>query len=447
MSEYQDIYISLPEDSTLNIYRSQGVLCLKGEKVKINKKIVDVIHFCLKGYPLYDAIQQCSTHSSDNFIDYSIEVSSGILELLAENKLISLNRNDKKRNFSINNEDNVFYPQSLHVELTEKCNQDCYYCYNNSGANLKKTEISEEMLFPAISELSEKGLEVVELTGGEPLLHPNFFNILEFCCKNIKLVSVLTNGTLVDKNFVSRLKKIQNKPVFSISLDSYSELEHERKSRVKGSFKKTTDAIRLLSKENFIVRVSMAVDESNWQHIEKTLLLAQTLGTSKFTYSPIIPVGRAKSESMIHRIRLQSEEIMNYEQYLMDNYSDFLHVLDKKSQEKLHNSGGCGAGSRTFVMNSHGDIRMCATFGNGIIGNVSEKPLKTLFSNPLCLLSSQITPPSFGLCHNCRYLSFCSGCFMRATLAISEIDSDKCGWISNEKTNKEWFSKATHNSI
>ncbi len=447
MSECQDIYISLPEDSTLNIYRNYGVLCLKEEKVKINKKIVDVIRFCLNGYPLYDAIQQCSAHSSDTFIDYSIEVSSGILELLAENKLVLSNRKHGERNYTINNEDTVFYPQSLHVELTEKCNQDCYYCYNNSGANLKKTEISEEMLFPAISELSEKGLEVVELTGGEPLLHPHFFDILDYCFKNLKLVSVLTNGTLVDDSFVSRLKKIQNKPVFSISLDSYSEYEHERKSRVKGSFKKTTEAIRLLSKENFIVRVSMAVDESNWQHIEKTLLLAQSLGASKFTYSPIIPVGRAQSESMIHRIRFQPEELMNYEQYLIDHYSDFLHILDKKTQKELHNPGGCGVGSRTFVMNPHGNIRMCATFGNGIIGNVSKKPLKELFSNSLCLLSSQITPPSFGRCHNCRYLSFCTGCFMRATLAISEIGSDNCRWISNEKSNKEWFSKATHNSI
>ncbi len=444
MSEHQDAYISLPETSILNVYRSQGVLCYKGEKTKIKKSITDVILASLKGLSLYEAIRKYGTHLNDNCIDNSEKILPGIIALLAEGKLILLNGKDENCDYTINEEEKVCYPQSLHIELTERCNQNCYYCYNNSGGRVKEAIIPVEMLLDTINELSEKGLEVVELTGGEPLLHPHFFNILKFCGEKLNLVSVLTNGTLIDETFVNQLKIIRHKPIFSISLDSFSEVEHERKSGIKGSFKKTTEAIRLLSKENFIVRVSMAVDETNWQHIEKTLLLAKAIGASKFTYSPIIPVGRAQSKDrQLYRIRLQSEEIMKYEQYLMDKYHDFLHILDKKTKTDLQNPGGCGAGSRTFVMNSQGDIRMCATFDNGVIGNVIKEPLKEIFSNPLCLLNAQIIPPSFDLCNNCSYLSFCSGCLLRATLAISKIGPDNCCWVSNNKTNKEWFLRVT----
>lgn len=435
MNKTDAIYLALPNNSTLYLYKRLGLLEINHEKIKLHKDITNVIQLCLKGLSLYDATQLYCANANNNE-----KILLGIMSLIAEKKLLLRQKENEICNVKIVNEEDAFYPQSIHIELTRTCNLNCYYCYKDSGPNVNENEIPVETLLDIVQKLSERGLTVAELTGGEPLLHPNFLKILEFCCNHLSLVSILTNGTLVNEDFVKKVIPFKNKIVFSISLDSYLEVEHDRKSRIQGSFQKTVNAIKLISKENIIVRVSMAVDDTNWNQIEDTLLFAKSLGATKFTYSPIIPVGRANIKNkQLFGAKIPVAEVIDYEKYLMDNYSDFLHVLDGYSQRELNNPGGCGVGSRAFVMNPQGIVRMCASFENGIIGDTTKEPLKEIFSNRLCALSAQVTPPTVESCNKCQYFSFCMGCSLRAMRWIEEIGIDNCYWLSNNKIAKEWF--------
>ncbi len=438
MNELSDMYVTLPDNSKVCLYKRHGLLIINNEKIKIHKDIAYTILLCLNGTSLYNAILICCSGNNQK----AKKILLGVLKLIAENKLLVSKDRKESKHIIVVNEEYVSYPQSLHVELTRACNLNCYYCYNNSGPNIKERLLSTETLLDVIRELSERGLAVVELTGGEPLLHPDFIKILNFCCDHLNLVSILSNGTLIDDHFVEKIIHLKNKIIFSISLDSYLANEHERKSGVVGSFQRTVNAIRVLSKQKFIVRVSMAVDDKNWKQIEKTLLFAKSIGATKFTYSPIIPVGRGGSNGkQLFGFDTPFDEVIKYEKYLMNNYSDFLHILDGYSQQELNSQGGCGAGSRSFVLSPQGIIRMCASFKEGRIGDITTQSLKEIFSNQLCKLSAQIVPPSYQLCKDCHYFSFCVGCSFRAMKGIEDIGVDNCSWLNNSKIVKEWFCK------
>ena len=241
------MYLYLNNNCTLYIYKKHGtILSPNGDYIKIDKNIAEVIRQIYDGLSLYDALEYVNSDKTKTFF--------GIMQLLLEDNLSYHQTRDYNIDYRIVDESGIFYPESMHFELTNKCNLRCYYCYNNSGLSIEESAMETSKLYEIITELSMKGLSVVELTGGEPLLHPNFIDIIDFCFNRLSLISILTNGTMVTEKFVYSMLPYKSKLVFSISLDSYDEKEFEKKSGIKVSFKKVTEGIKLLSKNGFIVR-------------------------------------------------------------------------------------------------------------------------------------------------------------------------------------------------
>ena len=338
-----------------------------------------------------------------------------------------------------NNGKGVFFPASLHVELTSACNLNCFYCYRNSSPFVKENRLPTKKLLQVLFEMSTKGLQVVELTGGEPLLHPDFITILEFCCKTFAKVSLLTNATLLNKSLIEKMLPFREKLLINISLDSYIPEEHDKRCQVKGSFEKVTGAIRDLANNGFLIRTAMAVDEFNWAHVEPTILLSKELGAKKFTYSSIIPSGRASQNYKSWSIDVKN--VVEEENYILEKYSDFLHVMNENQLKLLKKSGGCGAGYRSYAMDPEGNIRLCVTFDSkdGIIGSVVNQELDEIFGNELTQISSKLMTPQPEKCNSCKYTYFCKNCILRAVIASKWLGRDKCSWL-NDPLAKKWVS-------
>ena len=394
-----------------------------------------VIEKSVLGLKLKDALIETQERSTDQIKQKRLLL--GVLSLVYEGKLLLSEEPNVVSGIIINRE-NIYYPQGLHVELTRSCNLNCYYCYKNAVFHDTVTHLKTRKLFELLLELKNKGLKVVELTGGEPLLHPDFMAILEFCYHNFSLVSVLTNGTLITQEFARRAQQYKDKIVFSISLDSFNETEYEKKSGVKGSFRKAVDGILTLTKRGFFVRASMAVDETNWRQIEQTLLFAKSLGVAKFTYSPIIPMGRANKWTVWRTTN--TEDVASFEKYIVQKYPSFIHTLDGHSLEELLAPGGCGAGSRTFVMNEAGVVRMCATDENyGVIGDLRKQTVDEVFSNPLCAIVDELVFPNSNLCKDCDYLSLCASCPIKTKRQIKLIGENNCQWLRCNEVARRWY--------
>ncbi len=145
---------------------------------------------------------------------------------------------------------------NLFIELTnQNCNLKCKHCYINFEAYKKiKDFISIDIIKQSISELKTHNIKMIHLTGGEPLLHPDFNAILRFCLKH-KSVTIFSNGININDKKARFLKKVEdegeNELFFNISIDSFDERKNDD-LRGRGSFRKAIGAIQSLVKYTFI---------------------------------------------------------------------------------------------------------------------------------------------------------------------------------------------------
>lgn len=144
---------------------------------------------------------------------------------------------------------------NLFIELTnQNCNLKCKHCYINFEPYKKiKDFIPIEQIKQAIKDLESFDIKMIYLTGGEPLLHPDFNAILRFCLKH-KPVTIFSNGININDKKARFLKKVEdedkNELFFNISIDSFDERKNDD-LRGRGSFRKSIGAIQSLVKYAF----------------------------------------------------------------------------------------------------------------------------------------------------------------------------------------------------
>ena len=362
----------------------------------------------------------------------------GISQLCIQERLVACREPISERG-TIIDDSGIFYPEGIHLELTKRCNFRCYYCYREASPTANDTHMDGDTVVQLVKRMSECGLKLVEITGGEPLMHPDFEKIVTGCIQELNLVSILTNGYFVDERLVEFLLPFKDKVVFSISFDSWRDDDLDRRAGVKGAAPRVKNAIRLLSDKGFLVRASMAVDERNWPDLEATLLAARELGARKFAYTPIMPLGRAPKEQTFWT-SVSQKEAYDRELYIIEHYKDFLDLTSENNTKHIYDPGGCGAGHTNFVLAPDGNVRLCASYNEtiGVIGNVLRQPLEEVFGNPLCALSAQLRSPSPATCGDCERAAFCSGCALRGTLGAEFVGKENCRWLKQEDA-AAWF--------
>ncbi len=145
--------------------------------------------------------------------------------------------------------------KNLFFQLSSKnCNLNCKYCYLEQNSYKKEDDfLNLDKIKRTLVEIKNEKLNSIYLTGGEPLMHPDFNQILRMCLK-ISNVTILSNGTMINEKkarFLRRLDDESNfETIYRISLDSVDELEND-KIRGRGSFRKALFAIQCLLKYEF----------------------------------------------------------------------------------------------------------------------------------------------------------------------------------------------------
>ena len=148
---------------------------------------------------------------------------------------------------------------NLYIELTnQNCNLKCKHCYINFEPYKKvKDFISIDVIKQAVNDLVNFDIKMICLTGGEPLLHPDFNSILRFSLKH-KPVTIFSNGININDKKARFLKKVEeegdNELFFFISIDSFDERKNDD-LRGRGTFRKSIGAIQSLVKYGFVPTV------------------------------------------------------------------------------------------------------------------------------------------------------------------------------------------------
>ena len=270
--------------------------------------------------------------------------------------------------FVVNNKVNNGYsfPFKIYIDITDKCQLDCKHCLNKR-LNLNN-EISYEKINDIIDECDKHGVFFVKLGGGESLLHPNILDIIrDFSKKNI-LVSLSTNGYLIDEDVAKIFKKYNVKT--SISLEGPKKINDY--IRGEGHFETAINALKILKENdcNVVLRVTLTRFMLSEKYVYEMIDLAKK-NNVKLKISYCRPAGNAIGNELLIKYEdrdkyLEIIKILNDERFkdtiIMDEGMQLKQ--DPALSKLLYNDRICGAANRSFHINSSSKMSPCVFLGD-----------------------------------------------------------------------------------
>ncbi len=188
----------------------------------------------------------------------------------------------------------------LYFYLTEGCNLACRHCwlapkFDPDGSRYPVLPV--ELFASILAEALPLGLTGVKLTGGEPLLHPRFLELLEIVQQHDLELTIESNGQLCSAEFVAAIAR-SNKRFVSISMDGADAGTHDAVRGVKGSFDLALEAVRQLAAAETPPQIIMSLMRHNAGQIEAMVRLAEDAGASSLKLNVILPSARGEK---LHR--------------------------------------------------------------------------------------------------------------------------------------------------
>ncbi|MGA1871222.1 MAG: radical SAM/SPASM domain-containing protein [bacterium] len=268
-------------------------------------------------------------------------------------------------------------PLQVQIELTNRCNLQCEFCYNFSGLSNRKELLFDDLLH-VVQELIDMDVLVVIITGGEPFIdQERLFTVLDLLSRNNVSIYLLTNGWYITEQVVHRLMEYA---IFSvqISIDGGSDIYHDKARGVKGSWKRAIEAVRLFTEHGFYTKVACIMTKENWVTLDDFIDLCFYLGAQEIDFTDIISYGRATT---------------NFDSLKLDNdlYEECLGIIERK-REQYKNLMLISMGVNTaFVLWSYILVQpnACQVCGDGTViphcllpinmGNIKKEPLAKIW--------------------------------------------------------------------
>ena len=216
--------------------------------------------------------------------------------------------------------------QYLFFELTDSCNLRCRHCGSNCEPS-RSQFADTSMLIDLLEQLKKDFADsefMICLTGGEPLLHPDFDKIVGAINDKDIMWGMTTNATLIDPETANRLKKLRMCSV-SVSLDGLKE-DHEWLRRVPGCFNKAVEGIENLHNAGHKVQVTTVVSKQNISELEAMYEFVKSLSVESWRIINMDPIGRACTETSA--MLLNSEEIRNLLSFIREKRYDINNRMD-----------------------------------------------------------------------------------------------------------------------
>ena len=187
-----------------------------------------------------------------------------------------------------------------YVYMTAGCNLACQHCWLAPAYQPKGTtggHLDYELFKLAMEEGIPLGLQSVKLTGGEPLLHPDFLRFVDLLKEKNLGLTMETNGTLMTPEIARHLKEMSTLAYVSISIDGAKVETHDAFRSVKGSYARAVAGIKMLVEQGYHPQVIMSLHIGNVNEIEELVHLAENWGAGSVKFNLIQPSGRAETMS------------------------------------------------------------------------------------------------------------------------------------------------------
>lgn len=200
-------------------------------------------------------------------------------------------------------------PLYLAWQLTNECNFACLHCIEESGPGRAfKDELSDTQTFEVLRQAIELDVPYISLSGGEPMVHPRFFDLVAFAAERGTQLKIETNGQYLTKQACRRLKELDVKSV-QVSMDGASR-ETFNKMRVRGDFDEVLQGIRNLVEAGVPLEINYSPTKFNTHEIGRAVDLAYELGARNFYTGRTMYTGNAVKTW--HKLVPSDDQYMHY---------------------------------------------------------------------------------------------------------------------------------------
>jgi len=319
--------------------------------------------------------------------------------------------------------------------LIRRCNLTCLHCYAISADKDFKGELSTEEIFQVMDDLKAAGVPILILSGGEPLLRPDIFEISKRAKDMGFYVALSTNGTLIEEGMVEKIASIDYDYV-GISIDGI-EGTHDKFRRKEGAFKESMRGVSLCKDLGVKVGLRYTMTSDNCQDLPAMLDLLDEYDIDKFYFSHLNFAGRGNHnrkddahfkstrdamDLLFDKALEWNERGLTREMVTGNNDADGPYLLQWVEENfpdkaehirlKLQQWGGNATGVNIANIDNLGIVHPDTMWWHYSIGDVRERKFGDIWSDtsdPL-MAGLKARPRAVGgRCGNCQYFTICGG--------------------------------------
>ncbi|MCU8090197.1 radical SAM protein [Shewanella sp. SM20] len=305
-----------------------------------------------------------------------------------------------------------FQLEQIYLLLTRKCNLSCSHCIRSSTPYFTEM-IDINLAFQIIDKLSFIRKESVMLiSGGEPTLHPSFYEIVEKSAKNFKKVVINTNGLRF-----SQLKRVIDFKNVSIQISLDGDEETHNGIRGEGTFKKTLTNINKLFELGINVTIASTVTKHNINSFNKLDLALSDVNFLYWNVKRVVGSGRADDKDdvtttawnrFVAKIRHEAANLRRLRVAPMFSETTIFNADDIATTAKHSNlsAQNCGTGRSKLYINPNGTVYPCACMEEKITGDFKVDTTDEILDR---LNTLPILPKLEATCHTCPAWELCHG--------------------------------------
>jgi radical SAM protein with 4Fe4S-binding SPASM domain len=306
-----------------------------------------------------------------------------------------------------------YLPKFVVWELTLACNAKCKHCASSAGPQRSK-ELSTQEAFDLIDQLALAGTECIFLSGGEPTLRPDFYEIAKKIDESHLIYGFVTNGlTQLNMDFLKTFLPF----AIGVSIDG-TEATHNGIRGMPDAFTRTWANIRALVSNKLPVSIVTAVSKYNFKDLKRIELDILHNKVGGWQLQMVIPEGRMDRSFM-----LNEQEYYELCKFIAKEKEDLKGTVNIVAADnlgyygscegKLHNNPwvGCPAGKEVAGIESNGNIKACLSImhPHALAGNIRETRFSEIWNNDGLFSFFRNYDGTVGLCASCDRAPDCRG--------------------------------------
>lgn len=343
-------------------------------------------------------------------------------------------------------------PKIIAWEITRSCNLACAHCRAAAHCEAYPGELSLDECKAVMDDIASITDPILILTGGEPLMRPDIWEIINYAFERGLHPVIGTNGTLIDDATAAKIAA-HGIPKVSVSLDFPTPQGQDAFRGAEGAFAQTMEGIANLRAHGVNVQVNSTITKANRALVEDLHSLAADAGASDFHPFLLVPTGRGEDLVDVELSPEEYEEVLTWAYqrqktspmgFKPTDAPQYFRILHQRAASEgvkltgpLAHSRGC-LGGISFAFISHvGDVQPCGYFDMQL-GNVRDESFSKIWTESPVFDDLRHYDRLKGKCGACEYKGVCGGCRARALAATGDYLAEEpyCAYVPKRYARK-----------